>query len=1210
MASRGAADRVIAAVLAAALIGAPGCGGALSSVNLTPSADGLGGVGDAVFRALRARRDAPAPAPIELAVDREPAGGGAPIAEPLALTDVVADVVIEGPLAYTQLALSFASDDTEIREGRFSITLPTDAAIGRFALHRDQGWREAEIVTRQRARQAYETYLHRGVDPALLEQSAGNTFSARVFPIPPKGKTSLMIGYSQEATAARPVRLALRGLPALRTLTVRVHRGGEVETRVDRDARPDDVAIAVDDRTRAVASGTAFVARVPGALGGLATPIVSTYVLVDTSASRAGLVGAQVRAVERLARGLSPDAELVIAAFDQRVGELFRGRAGDVDAGVLDDLLARGALGAGDLGAALAAAARGGMARLILIGDAVATAGDTAAGALAARLRGAGLQRVDVLQLGESLDATVAAALVAAGAARGAVIRVEPGGAEDLIDQLTTPTADAVAITVEDAAFAWPPTTAGVTGAEVVVYGRRAPGAADRPLRITVGGRTHELAPAAVADALVERAVARAELGVLQARAGATADPAARAELAARIETIALANRLVSSETSLLVLERDEDYAELCLPQDRLPDLIVVDGARGLQRRARRPPAVAPAPHCAAEPAAETAAVPAAAAPDPLDFETAADSLARDTPAAMAERERAAAVERAEADRVAAEAAARDQARRAAAGGTVVSGTVTGQASGELLVGATIIAPAAGGGTIAAITDEHGAYTLDGVEPGAVRVTAYYVDAEVHHELARADARRPRTASFTIDDRRTGELIRIVDHSPAIDPTSTSQGITLTDEYLRISPVPGRTFESALGAAGGAAADGSRVTFSGATSIENTYFVDGVNVTALGGAVALDGPAEGAGAAAPPAASTATAATTALSALPPLPSLAPDRGRAARVTMSPPDRCVYGQPTTSPEREPDAQAAPATGPLADALAAIDAGDARGAVARAARAQVETPGDLGALLALGVAAEAAGADLLAARAYGSLIDLYPGNAELVRTAAVRLERLGAAGLALALDGYGRAAADRPDHLHGLRLYAWARARTGDLDGAYAILDRALRTPARHADVVAAALAADLAVLSQVIAAADPGRRAALETRLHELGLAWAAAASTRAFLSWETDANDVDLHVVDADRDHVWYRLHEVPGVGRLLADITRGYGPEVFVAEAVTAGAGTRRVAAHYYSRGAMGVGLGVLQVIHHDAAAGTVRVELRPFALATDDAIAALGTL
>jgi hypothetical protein len=41
-----------------------------------------------------------------------------------------------------------------------------------------------------------------------------------------------------------------------------------------------------------------------------------------------------------------------------------------------------------------------------------------------------------------------------------------------------------------------------------------------------------------------------------------------------------------------------------------------------------------------------------------------------------------------------------------------------------------------------------------------------------------------------------------------------------------------------------------------------------------------------------------------------------------------------------------------------------------------------------------------------------------------------------------------------------------------------------------------------------------------------------------------------------------------------------------------------------------MGIGLGALQVITHDAAAGTVRIELRPFALQRDDAMVDLGVL
>jgi hypothetical protein len=165
-----------------------------------------------------------------------------------------------------------------------------------------------------------------------------------------------------------------------------------------------------------------------------------------------------------------------------------------------------------------------------------------------------------------------------------------------------------------------------------------------------------------------------------------------------------------------------------------------------------------------------------------------------------------------------------------------------------------------------------------------------------------------------------------------------------------------------------------------------------------------------------------------------------------------------------------------------------------------------------------------------------------------------------------------------------------------------------TPARHAPHAVEGLAADLAVLSAVIASVDPSRRAALETRLTELGIPWAAASSTRAILTWETDANDVDLHVVDGEAHHAWYSDKDLPGGGRLLEDITAGYGPEVFVLGARDPG--PLKIAAHFYARGPMGIGLGTLQVIHHDAAAGTVSIEVRPFALQHDQAVVDLGTI
>ncbi|HEY7213530.1 MAG TPA: VIT domain-containing protein, partial [Thermoanaerobaculia bacterium] len=96
----------------------------------------------------------------------------------LALAALEADGVLEPPLAFTELHLTFENPRDRTIEGRFRIALPPGAALSRFAMRLGDVWQEGEVVERQRARQAYEDFLHRRQDPALLEQEAGNEFSA------------------------------------------------------------------------------------------------------------------------------------------------------------------------------------------------------------------------------------------------------------------------------------------------------------------------------------------------------------------------------------------------------------------------------------------------------------------------------------------------------------------------------------------------------------------------------------------------------------------------------------------------------------------------------------------------------------------------------------------------------------------------------------------------------------------------------------------------------------------------------------------------------------------------------------------------------------------------------------------------------------------------------------------------------------------------
>jgi hypothetical protein len=112
------------------------------------------------------------------------------------------------------------------------------------------------------------------------------------------------------------------------------------------------------------------------------------------------------------------------------------------------------------------------------------------------------------------------------------------------------------------------------------------------------------------------------------------------------------------------------------------------------------------------------------------------------------------------------------------------------------------------------------------------------------------------------------------------------------------------------------------------------------------------------------------------------------------------------------------------------------------------------------------------------------------------------------------------------------------------------------------------------------------------------------------LSWETDANDVDFHIHDAEGGHAYYSTPELSSGGRLYADVTTGYGPECFTIRLPwEARSEVYRLEAHYYSRGPMGYGMGKLEIIDHDGKGG-LTFEERPFVVMTDGAFVDLGTV
>ena len=66
------------------------------------------------------------------------------------------------------------------------------------------------------------------------------------------------------------------------------------------------------------------------------------------------------------------------------------------------------------------------------------------------------------------------------------------------------------------------------------------------------------------------------------------------------------------------------------------------------------------------------------------------------------------------------------------------------------------------------------------------------------------------------------------------------------------------------------------------------------------------------------------------------------------------------------------------------------------------------------------------------------------------------------------------------------------------------------------------------------------------------------------ITWNTDATDVDLHVIEPSGEECFYQHRSTRSGGELTQDVTQGYGPEMYVLR--RAPQGTYNVFAHYFA--------------------------------------------
>jgi len=245
---------------------------------------------------------------------------------------------------------------------------------------------------------------------------------------------------------------------------------------------------------------------------------------------------------------------------------------------------------------------------------------------------------------------------------------------------------------------------------------------------------------------------------------------------------------------------------------------------------------------------------------------------------------------------------------------------------------------------------------------------------------------------------------------------------------------------------------------------------------------------------------------------------------------------------------------------------------------------------------------------AERAVGSLVETATANTELVQRAGLLLFRIG--NLDLSESALRLARASRPDRVNGWRHLALVVWQEGHYEEAAAILEDALEHEFSDRQLdVDRVIREELGYVFRDWISADPERRAELERRASALEVDLARRDALRITLAWDTDGNDVDLHVIDPSGEEVFYS-HQIAQSGlELYQDVTQGFGPEVVRTASLSSG--TYQIGVNYYSVGPMGVSRGIVVVIRDDAAEERVSVEVLPFRLRPDgDSVVKVASL
>ena len=117
--------------------------------------------------------------------------------KPIVLDTVAVEVKMQGFIAHTRIEMTFENPNARVLEGEFVFPLGPGQTVSGYALEVNGTLREGVVVPKDTARVAFEDTTRVQIDPGLAELTRGNVFRTRLYPIPARGNKRIALEFEQ-----------------------------------------------------------------------------------------------------------------------------------------------------------------------------------------------------------------------------------------------------------------------------------------------------------------------------------------------------------------------------------------------------------------------------------------------------------------------------------------------------------------------------------------------------------------------------------------------------------------------------------------------------------------------------------------------------------------------------------------------------------------------------------------------------------------------------------------------------------------------------------------------------------------------------------------------------------------------------------------------------------------------------------------------------